>query len=380
MSSSSFMSSWVEILFSGWIEDVENFPAKEAKAAILVLRSARKSTNSVEGLEILLPVKFRWIPVSGFRGKVENTLANQRSWQPSWFSDRPERHKLGRGRWDLFPAKFRWIPFSGFRGEVENVSDNQRPGRPSWFSDRPEQFVRGCWYLAFYQISLNSAQRMKMSRTKSQPIRGQGGHLDFPIGPKNLLEDVDILLSIKFRWILPSGWRCRKLNPSQSEVKAAIWIFRSARKSTNLVEGVAILLPVKFRWIPFSCFRWEFETVSANQRSWQSSWVFRSERKTRSRFLPSFVEFCSAVSKEKSKMSQQVRGQGGHPDFPNGPKKHELGRGRSYLASSQVSLNSFRWLKRRLHLAFHPFLCFSHKMSQCTALGHMYIIQEFSLI
>ena len=33
-----------------------------------------------------------------------------------------------------------------------------------------------------------------------QPIRGQGGHLVFPIGRKNtnLVEEVEILLSVKF--------------------------------------------------------------------------------------------------------------------------------------------------------------------------------------
>ena len=33
-----------------------------------------------------------------------------------------------------------------------------------------------------------------------QPIRGQGGHLVFPISPKNtnLVEDVEILLPVKF--------------------------------------------------------------------------------------------------------------------------------------------------------------------------------------
>ena len=35
----------------------------------------------------------------------------------------------------------------------------------------------------------------------SQPIRGQGGHLVFPISPKNInmVEDVEILLPDKFR-------------------------------------------------------------------------------------------------------------------------------------------------------------------------------------
>ena len=54
----------------------------------------------------------------------------------------------------------------------------------------------------------------------SQPIRGKSHHLDFPIGPKN----------------------------------------------TNLVEDIEILLPVKFCSIPFSGFRGEVENVSANQR------------------------------------------------------------------------------------------------------------------
>ena len=59
------------------------------------------NTNLVEDVEILLPVKFRWIPFSGFRGEVENVSANQRPGRPSCFSDRPEKHKLGRGHWDL---------------------------------------------------------------------------------------------------------------------------------------------------------------------------------------------------------------------------------------------------------------------------------------
>ena len=95
-----------------------------------------KNTNLVEGVEILLPVKFRWILFSGFRGEVVNVPANQRPGRSSCFFDRPEKQKLGRGCWDLASCQVRWISLSGFRGEVENVSANQRPGRPSCFSDR----------------------------------------------------------------------------------------------------------------------------------------------------------------------------------------------------------------------------------------------------
>ena len=79
----------------------------EAMAAILFFRTARKNTNLVEDVEILLPVKFHWIPFSGFRREVENVSANQRQGLPFCFSDRPEKHKLGRGRWDLAFFKFR---------------------------------------------------------------------------------------------------------------------------------------------------------------------------------------------------------------------------------------------------------------------------------
>ena len=102
----------------------------------------------------------------------------------------------------------------------------------------------------------------------SQPIRGQGGHLVFPIGPKN----------------------------------------------TNLVKDVEILLPVKFRWIPFSGFRGEVENVLVNQRP-VAILFYRSARKTQtwwrtlgSCFLSSFVEFCSAVSEEKLKMWKVIDG------------------------------------------------------------------------
>ena len=200
----------------------------------LVFRIGPKNTNLVEDVEILLPVKFRRIPFSGFIGEVENVSANQRPGQPSCFSDRPEKHKLSRGRWDLascqvslnsvqrfqrrsrkclsqsearaailffrsarktnlvedieilLPVKFRWIPFSGFRGEVENVSANQRPGRPSCFSDRSKKHecVKGLWDFASCPIYVVFRSAVLEKSNMSQPIRGQGGHLGFPIGPK----------------------------------------------------------------------------------------------------------------------------------------------------------------------------------------------------
>ena len=74
----------------------------------LVFPIGPKNTNFLEDVEILLPVKFGWILFSGFRGEVENVSANQRPGRPSCFSDQPEKHKLGRGGWDLASCKV-WL-------------------------------------------------------------------------------------------------------------------------------------------------------------------------------------------------------------------------------------------------------------------------------
>ena len=85
------------------------------------------------------------------------------------------------------------------------------------FFDRPEKHKigRGCWDLATCQVSLNSVQQfLKRSQKMFQPIRGRGVHLVFLISPKNtkLVKDVEILLPIKFRWIPFSVFRGKVKN------------------------------------------------------------------------------------------------------------------------------------------------------------------------
>ena len=63
------------------------------KEGHLVFPIGPKNTNLVEEVEMLLPVKFRRIPFSGFRGEVVNVSPNQRPGRPSCFFDRPEKHK-----------------------------------------------------------------------------------------------------------------------------------------------------------------------------------------------------------------------------------------------------------------------------------------------
>ena len=129
--------------------------------------------------------------VQQFQRRSRKCLSQSEARAAILFSDQPEKHKLGRGRWDLASChRSAWaaILFSGYR-EVENVSANQRPGRPSCFPISPKNtnLVEDVEILLpvtdrpgrqFYSAV---TEKSKMS----QPIRGWGGHLVFPISPKN---------------------------------------------------------------------------------------------------------------------------------------------------------------------------------------------------
>ena len=154
--------------------EVENVSANKRLGRLhlyLVFPISPKNTNLVEDIEILLSVKFRCIPFSGFRKEVENASDNQRPGRPSYISHRPEKNKLCRGCSDLDSCQVSLNSvqrLNCIRGEVENVSANQRPGRPSCFSDRPEKHKlgRGDWDLAFCQVSLYSVQRFQKRSRK----------------------------------------------------------------------------------------------------------------------------------------------------------------------------------------------------------------------
>ena len=131
----------------------------------LVFLIGPTSTNLVEDIKILLPVKFRWNLLSGLR-EVENVSGNKSPRWPSYFSDRPENTNLVGNVEILRPVRFRWIRVSGFREEVEHVSANQRPGWSSSFSDRPEKRGRRHWNLAPCQVSLKSSRRFQRRSRK----------------------------------------------------------------------------------------------------------------------------------------------------------------------------------------------------------------------
>ena len=76
------------------------------------------------------------------------------------------------------------------------------------------------------------------------------------------------------------------VSEKKSKMSQQIWgqgshlVFPISPKNTNLVEHIEILLPVKFLRIPFSGFRGEVKNVSANQRQGRPSWFSnRPEKK-----------------------------------------------------------------------------------------------------
>ena len=182
----------------------------------------------------------------------------------------------------LLPVKFRVIPFSGFRGEVENVSVNQSPGRPSCFSDRPENYKLGWghWDLASCRVSLSSVKRFQRRSRKclSQSEARAAILFFFSIGPKNtnFVEDIEILLPVKYRWIQFSGFRGEVENVSANQRPGRPSSFSDRPENTNFVKDIEILLAVKFCWILFSSFRGEVKKNSANQRPGRPSYFFRS--------------------------------------------------------------------------------------------------------
>ena len=190
------------------------------------------NTNLVEDVEILLPVKFRWILFSGHRGEVENVSANQRLGGHLIPPIDPKNTTLLEDVEILHPVKFCWIPFSGFRG------------------------------------------KSKMP----QPITSRSGFFVPPIDPKNtnVIEDIEILVPVNFV----------EFNSSVSEEKPRMsaiqkpggqLVFPIGRTNTSLVEDVKILLPSKFRWIPNSGHRGEVENVP--QQKVQRTFTIRKKRR-----------------------------------------------------------------------------------------------------
>ena len=127
--------------------------------------------------------------VQKFQRRSRRCLSQSEAKRPSLFSDRPKNTKLVEDVEILLPVKFCLIPFRSFRGEVEDVSANQRPCQPFFY--RPKQ-----------QKKKNNSQT-------------------------TLVEDIEILLPVEFlKWFQRRGRKCL----CQSQVGGGHIVFRSAKK------------------------------------------------------------------------------------------------------------------------------------------------------
>ena len=121
---------------------------------------------------------------------------------------------------------------------------------------------------------------------------------------KNLVEDVDYLLSVKLPQIPLSN--CREVENVSANQCGHI-CFPMGPKNTNLEEDLVYLLLVKFHPILIDCCK--VENVSDNQRQGQPPLFFQSiARKAQNWYrtlyscflLLSFIKFNAAVKEEKS--------------------------------------------------------------------------------
>ena len=242
--------------------------------------------------------------------KSKYVSVNQRPERPYCFFHKPEKHKLGRGRWELAFCQVSLNSVWRFQRRRRKCLSQSEAGRPSCFSDRPEKHKlgRGLWDLASYQVSLMSVQRFQR---KSRTCLGQSEARAAILFFRSARKTQTWQMALRSCFLSSFVEFCSAVSEEKSKMSQPIkghgghLVFPIRPKNTNLVKGVEILLPVKYRRIPFSGFRGEVENVSANQRPGRPS--------------------C----------------------FSDQSEKHKLGRGLWDLASYQVSLNSFQRFERK---------------------------------
>ena len=251
----------------------------------LIFQFGLKNTNLVEDVEILIPVKFRWISFSGFRGEVENVSANQRPGPPSVFQIPPKNTNLVGDIEVLWSyLEFRsavsgevviYQPIRGFGGHfvfpIGKRNAEFVSGRPSCFSDQPPpKLSRGCWDVAFCkvflipfsgfrgefenisfcQVSLSSLQRFQRRSRKCVSQSEALAAILFPIGPKNtnFVENIDILLPVKFVEVCPAV----------SEEKSKMWLVNDGRTMDNAWSEL---------------FTWAFGSGAQNSLTTKKVWL-----------------------------------------------------------------------------------------------------------
>ena len=141
---------------------------------------------------------------------------------------------------------------------------------PRWtflFTNPPlkHKLGRGCWDLASVKFCwiLFSGFRGEVENVSANQRPGKPSCFSDRHKNTNLVEDVEIMLPVKFHWIPFSRFRGEVKNDSAIRGQGGHLVFQIDPKNTKFVEDVEFLLRIKFRWILFGGFRGEVENVKS---------------------------------------------------------------------------------------------------------------------
>ena len=185
--------------------------------------------------------------------------------------------------------------------------------------EKKNKLGKKCWDPSSCQVPLKSVQRFQSKSPKCLSQSEAGWPSCFFIGPKNtnVVEDVKILLPVKFRWIPFSDCRGEVENVSTNQRPGCHPLFPITRKH----KLSRVRLDLVFHQVPLN----SVQRFQMRIRKWLSqSEVGRPSCFSIGLKNTNVVEDVKILSEEKSKMSQPIRGRGGHFVFPIGPKYTNL--------------------------------------------------------
>ena len=183
--------------------------------------------------------------------------------------------------------------------------------------------LRSCFLSNFFESrSAVSEKKLKMS----QPIRGWGFHLVFPISPKTQTSQRPLPSlcfsgrSGKKRWLPWPLIDCDIFDFSDETAERKSTKF-DRKQDDNVLYQVCVFGPIwKTRWSPWPLVGWDIFDFFSNS-------VQRFQRRSRK---------CLSQSEARAAIL-----------FFRSAQKHKLGRGHWDLLSCQISLNSVQRFQRR---------------------------------
>ena len=208
--------------------------------------------------------------ISGSREGVEYVSANHMPRRSLLLSDRLEKQKFGRGRWDLAACEVSFNSVHRLRRRSQ-ISGQGGHLRLPICKTKNHKFGRGRSDHS-YSLSRNSIRRLqRKSRKISQLIRGKGGYLGFPVGAEKYKQGRGHSLSPVVECRSAVAKKMSKNVSANPGLGRPSWL-SDRPEDTNLEVNVETLLPVKIHWVLFSGCKNEIKNVAANYRPGRPLW------------------------------------------------------------------------------------------------------------